>query len=104
MIVRQARQILVARDLIQRRVDAKAAMERLGLRMPFHWEKLEKAARKYGAQELEAFVRRAPELEILVKRSGSNAAPEAVLTWILALLIRPASSRAGTEGGPRRTW
>lgn len=102
MIVRQARQILVARDLIRRRVDAKASMERLGLRMPFHWEKLERAARKYGAQELEDFVRRAPDLEILVKRSGSNAAPEAVLTWILSLLMRPAAARPAADGNARR--
>ncbi len=84
-VLRHARKLLVARDLVSRRLDDKAAMKRLGVNWPFMWERLRDGAARYTRQELEAFVVQAVETDVRFKRGHTR--PTVLVTELLTRLI-----------------
>ncbi len=101
-LVRVVRRILQAKDLVTRKVPAEDAMKRLGIQWPFQWERLRDAQARYTEEELSAFLRDAPRLEILAKRD--HAHPEALLTAMVAGLVERRTEKSSGEflGGARR--
>jgi DNA polymerase III delta subunit len=90
-IVRHSRQLLTARELVDAGTSDEQAMEALKIK-EYPWKKLREACSRFPASRLRAFLRDAPALETLAKRSEQNASPEAVLADVLIRLI----------GAPRR--
>ena len=84
-LVRLARRMLIAKDLVERKVSTEDSMERLGIGHPFPWQRIREASARYGKGELESFLRDVPRLELLVKRG--HATDEAVLTSVLTNLV-----------------
>lgn len=85
-ILRIARQLLLASEMIESGTSDEAAMSALKLK-DYPWKKLKEATSRFSKKRLIAFLREGPVLEILVKRSEQNASPEAVITDILFRLI-----------------
>ena len=93
-IVRHARQLLSARDLIDLGVSSEDAMARLKIK-EYPWKKLRGAASEFTAPHLRAFLRDAQAMEILAKRADQNLSPEAFLADLLIRLL-------GVPGARRR--
>jgi DNA polymerase III delta subunit len=96
-ILRQARQLLIARDLVARRVPDAEGMKLIGIKSPFPYEKLQKASKAFTHRELEAFLRTAPALETAAKRGGVS--DEAFLTDVLVRLLGPGRKARRQAGG-----
>ena len=88
-VLRRARTILVASDLLADRVGQTEAMERLGITWPFMYERVVDATRRYSRAELKTFLKNAMEMDIRMKRGV--AGPETRVVEILtSLMVRRA--------------
>ena len=84
-IMRQVRTLRATQALLERNARADEAMERLGIKHSFPWEKAQRGAARYRPAELDAFLREALDAETRLKRG--HAGPEALVTDLLARLI-----------------
>ncbi len=94
-LVRVARRILQAKDLVARRVPPEEAQKALGIAWPFQWDRLREAQARYTEEELAAFLRDVPRLEVLAKRGHASAESllTAVVTGLLGRAIEDAQAR-----------
>lgn len=88
-LVRVVRRILQAKDLVARKVPADEAQKHLDIQWSFQWERLREAQARYAEEELSAFLRDVPRLEVLAKRDHAHA--ESLLTAIVTGLMSPRS-------------
>lgn len=90
-VMRHVRRMLVASDLVRRRVDDKTAMKRLGVSWPFMWERLRDGAARYTQAELAAFLAGAVDVDLRFKRAQTR--PAVLVTDLLTRLIGAARRR-----------
>ncbi len=84
-VLRHARKMLVTKDLVAQRIDAKVAMKRVGVNWPFMWERLRDGAARYSQPELEAFLAAAVDSDLRFKRGHTR--PAVLVTDLLTRLI-----------------
>jgi len=82
-ITRLARQLLLARELVASRVTDQDAMERLGIRFAFQWERLRTASGRFRTADLQAFLKDVPGMEMQAKRGPAHAQ-----TLVIGVLCR----------------
>lgn len=90
-VLRRARMILLAIDMVSDRVPATEAMSALNIRFPFMYDRLVDATRKYGRDELEAFLKSALDVEIRMKR-GMVSPETQVVELLMSLMVRRSDS------------
>lgn len=92
-IVRQARKMFSAKAMLARGEDRKAAMEKLQIGWDFMWDRLIRSTQQYSREELEAFLIKAPALEIRIKR-GHGGPTTQILDVLMSLMVqRPGTAR-----------
>ncbi len=96
-LVRVVRRILRAKDLVARKVPAEEAQKAMGIAWSFQWDRLREAQARYTDEELTAFLREVPRLEVLAKRDHAHA--EALLTAVVAGLLGRTSGFLPTRVG-----
>lgn len=95
-VLRLVRQVAMAQDLIAKGASDEEAQKELEIPWAFQWERLKKATQRFSREEVLAFLREAPQYEILAKRSVAGDEP-----ILVALLTRLMARGASFQKAPR---
>jgi len=86
-ILRRVRMMAMAADLVADKVPSTEAMEVLGVKFPFMYDRLVDSTRRYSRRELHAFLKSATDFEIRMKRAVVGPETQ-IVEMLTSLMVR----------------